>query len=195
MPSSSNFLSCGPSSLSTSSEYDSPEHPPPLTPMRRNTLSLSCASMSVLTCFAAFSVIPSAIGPFPPCPRCLSLFRCRLAGGRFRGPAPLLLVVGEGRLDGVLGEHGAVDLHRRQLQLVYDVRVLDLGRLVHRPALEPLGGQARRGDGAAAAEGLELGVLDDPRLDVDLDLQLHDVAALRRAHQPGAHAGGFLAEG
>src|SRR5439155_16705236 len=71
----------------------------------------------------------------------------------------------------------------------------DLGRLVDRLALEPLGGQAGRGDGAAAAEGLELGVLDDARLEVHLDLQLHDVAALRRAHEPRAHAGRVLAEG
>ena len=31
----SNFLSCGPTSVSNSSEYDSPEHPPPFTPIRR----------------------------------------------------------------------------------------------------------------------------------------------------------------
>src|SRR5262249_34960407 len=43
-------------------------------------------------------------------------------------------------------------------------------------------------------EGLELGVLDDARLQIDLDLQLHHVAALRGAHQPRAHTGGVLGE-
>src|SRR5207247_7694168 len=66
----------------------------------------------------------------------------------------LFLVVGQGRLDRVFREHRAVDLDRRELQLVDDIGVLDLGGLVDRLALEPLGGQARRRDRAAAAEGL-----------------------------------------
>src|SRR5207248_456426 len=89
----------------------------------------------------------------------------------------------------------AVDLHRRQLQLVHDVRVLDLGRLVDGLALEPLGGQARRRDGAPAPERLEFRVLDDARLEVHLDLELHDVAALRRTHEPRPHPGGVLGKG
>src|SRR5207244_12825742 len=64
-----------------------------------------------------------------------------------------------------------------------------------RLALERLGGQARRGDRAAAAEGLELGIFDDAGLEVDPDLQLHHVAALRRPDEPGAHARRLLAEG
>src|SRR5262245_43822919 len=143
MPSSSNFLSCGPSSLSNSSEYDSPEHPPPLTPMRRNRFSLFCASMSILTCLAAFSLMPSAMCSLPPPVSSGPLLRCGLARRGFRGPAPPLLVVGERRLDGILGEDRAVDLDRGQLELVHDVGVLDLRRLVHRAPLEPLGGEAR----------------------------------------------------
>src|SRR3989304_1330131 len=108
-------------------------------------------------------------------------------GGRVR---PLLLVVLERRLDGVLGKDGAVDLHGRQLGLVDDVRVLDLRGPPPRAPLQPLGRQAGRGDGAAAPEGLELGVLDEPRLHVHLDLELHDVAALRRPHEPRPPAGG-----
>jgi len=71
-------------------------------------------------------------------------------------------------------------------RLVHDVGVLDLRRLVDRLALEPLGGQARRGDRAAAAEGLELGVLDDTGFEVDLDLP----ASSRRrtpARRPGPY--------
>src|SRR5437763_389111 len=97
----------------------------------------------------------------------------------------LLLVVLDGRLDGVLGQHGAVDLDRRQAQLLDDRGVLDLHRLLDRLALEPLGRQAAGGDGAAAAERLELRVLDPARHRVDLDLQLHDIAALGRADDTG----------
>ena len=73
-------------------------------------------------------------------------------------------------------------------------RVLDLQRFVHGLALHPLGGQRRRCDRRAAAEGLELGVFDDVGLRIDLDLQLHDVAALRRADQAGADFGAVLVE-
>src|SRR5207247_10130832 len=64
-----------------------------------------------------------------------------------------------------------------------------LPRVLDRLALEPLGGQAGRGDGAATPERLELRVLDHTGLEIHLDLQLHDVPALGGAHETGAHAG------
>src|SRR5947208_12985830 len=88
-----------------------------------------------------------------------------------------------------------MDLHRRQLQLVDDVGVLDLARLVDRLALQPLGGEARRRDGAAAPERLELRVFDDAGVEIDLDLELHHVAALRRADEPRPHSRRVLREG
>src|SRR5260370_17087275 len=147
----SNFLSRGPVSLSNSSEYERPEQPPPLTPIRRYTLSRFWVFSTSFPCSTAVSVSVSAIelGLLAP------LLRRVPARGSF-ALDPLFLVVLERGLDRVLGQHRAVDLHRGQLQLAHDVGVLDLGRLVHRAALEPLGAQARRGDGAAAAERLEL---------------------------------------
>src|SRR5207249_12173624 len=119
-----------------------------------------------------------------------------LRGRRLDGPGqPLFLEVANGRLDRVLGKDRAMDLHRRQLQLVDDVRVLDLERVVHALALEPLGGQARAGDGGAAAEGLELGILDETSVEVDLDLQLHDVATLGSADEARAQPRRVLGEG
>src|SRR6267143_2005104 len=163
-----------------------PEHPPPRTPIRRNAVSgRFCCTFSSFTCFAADSDNTTAMARFLP------LFGC----GAARHRCILLFVVRERRLDRILRQHRAVDLHGRQLQLVDDVGVLDLRRLVDRLALQPLGGQARRGDRAAAAEGLELRVLDDAGLEVDLDLQLHHVAALRRADETRAHARRLLAEG
>src|SRR5688500_15662118 len=185
-PSMSNSLSCGPFSVSNSSRYDIPEHPPPFTPIRRNAVSgRFCWALSSFTCFVAFSESATAMIPSS------RLFGCRRDVIR----RALFLVVRERRLDRVLGQHRAVDLHGRQLQLVHDVRVLDLGRLVHALALEPLGGEARGGDGAAASERLELRILDDAGIEVDLALQLHDVAAFRRPHEPRAHARGVLGEG
>ncbi len=103
------------------------------------------------------------------------------------GTAVLAAVVLDRRLDRVLGQHRAVDLDRRQGQLLDDLGVLDPARLVEGLALHPLGDERRRGDRRAAAEGLELRVLDHALL-VDLDLQLHDVAAGRRADHAGADA-------
>src|SRR3954449_3836702 len=62
-------------------------------------------------------------------------------------------------LDRVLGEHRTVDLHRRELQLLDDLAVLDRERLVDGLPFDELGDVARARDRAAAAEGLELGVL------------------------------------
>ena len=44
----------------------------------------------------------------------------------------LRLVVLQRSLDGVLCQHGAMELDRRQGELLGDVRVLDAGRFVHR---------------------------------------------------------------
>src|SRR6185436_10202117 len=76
-------------------------------------------------------------------------------------------------------------LHRRQRQLLRDVRVLDLGRLVERLALDPFGDQRARRDRRAAAVGLEARVLD-AAVGADLDLQLHHVAARGGADHAGA---------
>jgi len=47
---------------------------------------------------------------------------------------------------------------------------------------------------AEAAEGLELGFFDHLRFGIDLHLQLHDVAAFRRAHEASADVGIFLGQ-
>ena len=81
---------------------------------------------------------------------------------------------------------GAMQLDGREGELLGDVRVLDACGLVETLALDPLGGQRGRRDGRAAAERLELG-LHDLAVLVDLDLELHDVAAGGRAHHARAH--------
>lgn len=153
------------------------------------------------------------------------------------------MVVGDGGLDGVLGEHGAVDcraggrlsagahgisrrgvvqrargfqltLDGREAELLGNVDVADLGSIIHCvTGYVSIVGQARMrcerrsppagtmerlltshalderrqvagaGDGRTAAERLELGIGDGARLLVDLDLELHDVAAGGRADE------------
>src|SRR6185436_4589667 len=83
-------------------------------------------------------------------------------------------------------QHRTVDLDGRKAQLGDDVGVLDRQRLVDGLALQPFRRQARARDRGAAPERLELRVVDDAGRGVHLDLQLHDVAALRRADEAGA---------
>lgn len=65
----------------------------------------------------------------------------------------------------------AVQLDRRQAQLLRDVLVLDGVCLVDGFALDPLGGERRRGNGRATAECFELRV-DDLAVLVDFDLRV-----------------------
>jgi hypothetical protein len=95
------------------------------------------------------------------------------------------VVVGDGRLDSVLGKHGAVKLDRRQAQLLGDLGVLDLAGLLQCHAAYQFGQVAGAGNGGAAAEGLELDVGDGVVVGVDADLQLHDVAASGSSDQAG----------
>jgi hypothetical protein len=106
--------------------------------------------------------------------------------GRFRMLADVVL---EGGLQGLLGQDRAVDLDRGQAaEGVHDLLVGEVHRLVDAAALDQLGGHAGARDGRTAPEGLEPGILDLPVLDLQADL--HDVAARRGAHL--AHAIGIL---
>src|ERR1700687_1808864 len=141
-----------------------------------------CSEMIFLTSLAAFSVTVIGMGRF------LSFTRNGWALPLGSPPNSLdgrgldfvrlllLLIILDRRLDRILGQNGAVDLHRWEGQFLDDGRVADLHRLADRFALEPFGGQAARRNGAAAAEGLEPGVLDLTGDRVDLDLQPHHVA-------------------
>src|SRR3990167_347438 len=96
----------------------------------------------------------------------------------------LLLVIANGRLDGVLGEYRAVNLNGRQRQLFSKLGILDGFRFVEGLAFHPLGRQGAGGNRGAAAVRLELGVFDYALL-VDLDLQAHHVTAGRCADHTG----------
>src|ERR1700733_6731541 len=107
-----------------------PEQPPPLTPRRTPLSTLDCdrRESCALICSAAFSVtlmLSSAT-------RCdLLLFGCLDR----RRDALLLLPIGDGGLDGVLRQHRAVDLDRRQGELLGDLLVGHRQGFVHRLAL------------------------------------------------------------
>src|SRR6516165_3673292 len=53
----------------------------------------------------------------------------------------LLAIVADGRLDGILGQDRAMDLHRRQREVLRDLGILDQLRLVQGLALDPFGRQ------------------------------------------------------
>src|SRR5262245_51068099 len=88
-----------------------------------------------------------------------------------------------------------MDFHRRKAELLPDVRILDRQSLGQRLALHPFGRKTGTRDGAAAAERLELCVFDNAALLIHLDLQLHDITALRRSDQACTHIGVFLRKG
>src|SRR5712664_979025 len=162
-----------------------PEQPEVRTPTRRPT-PLPRLAMYAWTWLAAFSVsVTGAISAFAFMESgdpLLFLDFIDFTRGCLR---VLLLVVLDRGLDGVLGQDRAVDLHRRERQLLGDLRVLDGRGLVQGLALDPLGYERARRDRRAAAVGLEARILD-AAVGADLDLQLHDVAAGRRADHAGA---------
>ena len=115
-------------------------------------------------------------------------------GRRLARRLSLGLDVFDGGLDGVLGQHGAVQLDGGQGQVLRDVGVLDRRHVLQRPPLDPLRGHAGRRDGGPAPKRLEAGV-DDVAVVVDADLELHHVAARGGADEAGAHVGVVLGEG
>src|SRR5579875_234692 len=117
----------------------------------------------------------------------------RLRSGRLAALVMLLPVADRG-LDRVFGQHRAVNLDGRQIQLLHDDRIPDRHRLVDMLAFDQFGYVAGTGDRAAASEGLEARVFDYPAFRIDAKLQLHHVAAFRRAHDSGADVGVVLVE-
>src|ERR1700678_2024720 len=105
---------------------------------------------------------------------------------RFR-LALLLLPVAQRRLDRILRQHRTVNFHGRQSQFTDNIRVLDRKSFFYRLALDPLGRERRTRNRRPAAERLELRFFNDARGRVDLHLQLHDVAAFRRADKTGPY--------
>ena len=77
-------------------------------------------------------------------------------------------------------------LDRRQAKLLGNLGVLDAARLLQCHTTDKLGQIATASNGRAAAKGLELDVGDGVVVGVDLDLQLHHVAASRCADKTGA---------
>jgi hypothetical protein len=82
---------------------------------------------------------------------------------------------------------------RRQAKLLCNLGVLNAAGLLERHATDELGQVAAAGNGRATAEGLELDVRDGVVVGVDLDLQLHDIAAGRGADEAGADVAVALA--
>lgn len=91
------------------------------------------------------------------------------------GSLALASVVLDRRLDGVLGQHGAVQFNRWQAEFLCDFGVLDLSSLVERETLHSLCHVGRGSDRRTATERLEANVLDNTLL-VDFDRELHDVS-------------------
>ena len=92
--------------------------------------------------------------------------------------AVLLRVFAEGGLKRLHAHHGAVHLFFGKLaETVHDVAVGHARGLLDRHADHDLGQDGRAGDGAGAAEGLELGIQDLVRLFVDLEEYSEGVAA------------------
>ena len=79
--------------------------------------------------------------PFPPSFPLYCTVPASILGHRL-----FLLEVLYSRLDGVLGQHGTVQLHRRKTQMLCDVRVLDGENFVDVLTLHPLSRHRTAGD-------------------------------------------------
>src|SRR5580765_7832021 len=96
-------------------------------------------SRTFSTAFEVSSIISSRVDR--------GFFRFRLVSRRL-----LLLIVTDRRLDRVFSKNRAMNLDRREVQLLYDRGILDRQRIIHRASFEPFGCEARACDGRAAAE-------------------------------------------
>ena len=111
-----------------SKTYAKPEQPDGLT-ARRTPAAPPRSRQQRKTCAAAFSVRVIAI----------ARKKTNRAVRRLLSVAFFLFVIGDRRLDGILGENGAVDFYRRQFQLFGDMGVFDFQRLINGFAAHPLG--------------------------------------------------------
>src|SRR5512142_1235912 len=133
-------LSSGRGSASDhSNRYEKPVQPPARIPTRRPLGAFSRLAAAFLISCTARSLTVIAIFVIPLCLRGLLLVRCHNGGARrgrsscgATGLTTLAFVVCDGALDGVLGQDRTVDLHWWQIQLLDDLRVPDLHRLVDR---------------------------------------------------------------
>ena len=97
------------------------------------------------------------------------------------GNIVLVEVVGERLLDGLLRQHGAVQLVGGQTVQGFGHGLIGQAHgIVNGLALDHLGSHGGGGDSGAAAEGLELHVFDDVVFNFQIDL--HDIAALGVAY-------------
>src|ERR1041384_1035533 len=113
-----------------SKRYEKPVQPPPRMPTRRPFGVVARAPAAFLISATALSVTAMAIFRSVLPRYLLDVFLGVPVSVRRIHLRALRLVVGDGALDRVLGENRAVDLHRRQVQLLDDLRVLDRHRLV-----------------------------------------------------------------
>ena len=93
------------------------------------------------------------------------------------------VIIADRALDRVFRQHAAMQLNGWETQLLRDLGVPDLARLLERHAAHQLSQVGRRCDCRAAAEGLKFYVRDGVIIRVDFDLQFHHVAAGRRADE------------
>jgi hypothetical protein len=88
--------------------------------------------------------------------------------------------------NGVFGEHRAVQLHRRQVQMFRYILVLNRHRFINMRALDPFRRHRRRRNRRPASKRLEARI-HNVALVIHLDLQLHHVPARRGANHARAH--------
>ncbi len=80
-----------------------------------------------------------------------------------------LLEILDGRLDGVFGQHAAVQFDGWQFEMGGNVGIFDGQDILDRLALDPFRGDTGTGNGRTAAKGFEFGFGNDPVF-VHLDL-------------------------
>ena len=108
------------------------------------------------------------------------------------GDVVAVVIVFDSRLDGFLRQYGAVQLISGQTaQRIHHLLVGDGQRFLNGLALDELSGHGGGRDGAAAAEGLELRILNAVIL--DLQVHFHNIAALGVAYLAYAVGVGDLA--
>jgi len=106
----------------------------------------------------------------------------------------LRFIILNSSLDCVLGQHRAVELHWRQLEVGRNILVLYLHSLFQFHAFQNLGRVRATSNGGSTSKSLKNSLVNRAGFLINLDLQFHNVTASRGTNKTSSYVGILFVE-